>query len=538
MAKKSYVEQDLQLAISDVHNGLSMRKAAKLHGVPTSTIAHRLSGTQNRQTSHQHLQKLSPAQEKSLCSWVVIQDSIGCPPTHAQIKEFAGHIAKQNGYKNHIGTHWMAAFLRRNPDVKNLKGRNLETSRYNGATAESIKHFFTTKIEDPAIKAVKPENRYNMDEIGIVEGLGSNCLVVGSSNKKITIPKNSSSRSWMTILECISATGRPLSPLATFEGKTVQQQRFPVDIDFLDTWYLTASEKGWTNDNFVLVWLKNIFIPQTKPAKEEEKRILIVDGHKCHQTTEFMFECYSNNIHIIFLIPNSSHVLQPLDLAFFGRVKNAYRKELNKLTVIDDSTQFSKALLIECYYKARKASLASKNIIAGWKASGLWPVSMAKPLKNTMKSKLEQLQVTPPEAMATMSEATQSPIQTLESPPHLMPVLKSHSSSIKTSRNFQLSATKTGSPLDKQPMAIAGLDGGNSNFGCENEDLQPRKKRKVSFEPTETAIMCPEITKARREMFKKLDPPGTSARVKNTKFKDMCINWQLNIPEMPDLIFK
>ena len=126
MAKKSYVEQDLQLAISDVHNGLSMRKAAKLHGVPTSTIAHRLSGTQNRQTSHQHLQKLSPAQEKSLCSWVVIQDSIGCPPTHAQIKEFAGHIAKQNGYKNHIGTHWMTTLLLHDLSIKNFRCPSLE----------------------------------------------------------------------------------------------------------------------------------------------------------------------------------------------------------------------------------------------------------------------------------------------------------------------------------------------------------------------------------------------------------------------------
>lgn len=29
---------------------------------------------------------------------------------------------------------------------------------------------------------------------------------------------------------------------------------------------------------------------------------------------------------------------------------------------------------------------------------------------------------------------------------------------------------------------------------------------------------------ARREMFKKLDPPGTFVKIKNTKFEDTCIS--------------
>ena len=98
----------------------------------------------------------------------------------------------------------------------------------------------------------------------------SNSLVVDNSKEKYNI-KNPDSRFWMTILECISANGRLLSPLVTFEGKTVQQQWFPVDIDFLDTWYLTVSEKGWTNDNYVLVWLKNIDSPDKVSEREERE---------------------------------------------------------------------------------------------------------------------------------------------------------------------------------------------------------------------------------------------------------------------------
>lgn len=38
-----------------------------------------------------------------------------------------------------------------------------------------------------------------------------------------------------------------------------------------------------------------IFIPEIKPAKEGEKRIPNVGGHKSHQNTEFLFEWCSKN---------------------------------------------------------------------------------------------------------------------------------------------------------------------------------------------------------------------------------------------------
>jgi hypothetical protein len=36
----------------------------------------------------------------------------------------------------------------------------------------------------PAIQKIKPANRYNIDEAGIMEGIGSNGLLLGSSEKR------------------------------------------------------------------------------------------------------------------------------------------------------------------------------------------------------------------------------------------------------------------------------------------------------------------------------------------------------------------
>ena len=47
-------------------------------------------------------------------------------------------------------------------------------------TTEVIQSRFTC-LQVPEIKKVRPENRYNMDEAGLLEGLGGNRLVLGSA---------------------------------------------------------------------------------------------------------------------------------------------------------------------------------------------------------------------------------------------------------------------------------------------------------------------------------------------------------------------
>ena len=127
-------------------------------------------------------------------------------------------------------------------------------------------------------------------------------------------------------------------------------------------------------------WLEKVFIPQTVPRNPSEPRLLILDGHGSHETTEFLWLCYSNNIHMLFLPPHSSHVLQPLDLAVFSSLKKAYRRHVGLLDGITDATPIGKRNFIKCYYKARIESITAQNIKSRWRASGLQPLNRSKPL--------------------------------------------------------------------------------------------------------------------------------------------------------------
>ncbi|KIN07009.1 hypothetical protein OIDMADRAFT_46918 [Oidiodendron maius Zn] len=144
------------------------------------------------------------------------------------------------------------------------------------------------KLTIPAIKAIKPDNRYNMDEAGIIEGIGDNGLVVGSIHKRFIQKKHPGSKAWTSFIECISAIGRSLDPLVIFKGKSVQQQWFKTTLDEFKGWKFTSTENGWTIDDTALEWLQKVFILQTALHDLSEARLLVLDGHGSHETIEFM----------------------------------------------------------------------------------------------------------------------------------------------------------------------------------------------------------------------------------------------------------
>lgn len=534
--KAKYTEHDVQRAISDIKSGLSLRVAALRHGIPRSTLSHRVNGMSTRQEAHQYRQTLSAAQESCLQDWVIVQQDLGFPPTHAQVREFASRVAVRNGHTGEIGIHWMEAFLRRNPGIKTVRGQKIDTERFNGATTERIKDFFV-HINHPEIKKIKPENRHNMDEFGVMEGLGGNGLFLGSSEKKAVLCKEPGKTPWITILETISATGKALTPLVIFKGKTVQQQWFPESSDFLASWDFTATNKGWTDDETAVKWLEEIFIPQTTPAKAGDKRLLIVDGHGSHTTDNFMFKCYENGIYLLFLPSHSSHVTQPLDVAVYGPLKKVYRREVQKLVNVTDLTPVGKITFLKCYYLARGITITSKNILSGWRATGLWPVNQAKPLLNRMTKQPAKRAITPPREIVNWSQGEAGTLlNTPQSSVGLRDAFSVISSSISYDCAIRLFIAKVGKGLDTQNTIIVGQDRDLSLLKHQIEELRPKKRKKVLYDANTKFAKVPDIWRARGIMYGHLDPPATSELVRKTKFESLCHSWSLTLPNGEEMV--
>lgn len=374
-----YTEDDIRLAIHLVQNGLSIKKAASQNKIPYMTLSNRLKGTETRSQGSRHLQRLSSYQEEQLCNWLLLQDRLCMGLTHRQLRQLVEAILKAQNDLRPLGKNWIASFLRRNPRIKTLRARSLDSRRANGANPFTIQHFFDL-LNQPGIRTIAPCNRWNMDEAGIFQALGINNLILGQANRKSSIKKKPGLSAWCTIIEAISGTGRFLDPLVIFKGKEGQQQWFPEDMNYLTHWNFTTSPNGWTSDAIGLEWLRTIFIPATRPQGGLTKRLLILDGHGSHATPEFMRLCIANRIQLLYLPPHTSHVLQPLDISVFGPLKSAYRATLDLASRGLSTSLTPKETFLECYFLSRKKALTEANILAGWLGSGLWPVNAAKAL--------------------------------------------------------------------------------------------------------------------------------------------------------------
>jgi hypothetical protein len=123
------IEADIFSALKDIKNGISQRKAAARWGIPRSTLQKRLSGSQPRSDAFESLQRLSKEQESHLVGWILVQANLDLPPTHQQVKEIASRIVRAGGDDQPLGKHWMEGFLRRNPEVRTVRGKPIDSCR-------------------------------------------------------------------------------------------------------------------------------------------------------------------------------------------------------------------------------------------------------------------------------------------------------------------------------------------------------------------------------------------------------------------------
>jgi len=65
---KQYTEDNLQLALDAIANGIGKREAERQFGIPKSTLLDRLNGQQSRKEAFSGFQRLSPTQESLLTS--------------------------------------------------------------------------------------------------------------------------------------------------------------------------------------------------------------------------------------------------------------------------------------------------------------------------------------------------------------------------------------------------------------------------------------------------------------------------------------
>ncbi|PMD46398.1 DDE-domain-containing protein [Hyaloscypha variabilis F] len=226
---------------------------------------------------------------------------------------------------------------------------------------------------------ITAENIYNFDEKGFLIGFGRSLKRIitreALQSGRITKSKQDGSREFISCLACISAIGQWIPLLLVYKGESK---------DLLDTWvdgvetnsmaHFTTSHNGWSNNAIGLVWLQKVFERYTKPPRETQKRLLIVDGHSSHVNMAFVDWADRHGIILLILPPHTTQRLQPLDVGLFQPLSTYYLVSINHLM---DSTLskvgMTKGLFWEHFKPAFDQAFSEANIQSAFRKSGIWP---------------------------------------------------------------------------------------------------------------------------------------------------------------------
>ena len=119
----------------------------------------------------------------------------------------------------------------------------------------------------------------------------------------------------------------------------------------------------------------------SKLRRQEGKKVLIGDNLSPHLSEAVIKACFKHNIAFVCLYPNATHLLQPLDVAWFATLKNVWRKTLEDWKKSPQGLKHEVALPKENFNKLLKTIVSkleengasSENLVSGFRKCGLYP---------------------------------------------------------------------------------------------------------------------------------------------------------------------
>jgi hypothetical protein len=119
-----------------------------------------------------------------------------------------------------------------------------------------------------------------------------------------------------------------------------------------------------------------------KARRRRDYRLLIVDGHGSHLTSDFID--YYNNHHILLAVfpPHATHTLQPLNVVMFKPLSTAYTTNLT--TYLHQSqglVPIKKGDFFPLFWESWITSFKKDLVLKAFNATGIWPMELEVILK-------------------------------------------------------------------------------------------------------------------------------------------------------------
>ena len=136
---------------------------------------------------------------------------------------------------------------------------------------------------------------------------------------------------------------------------------------------LNQTDSGWMKADSFFHYVTQHLNPRWIEMKVERPIVLTVDCYSGHHSFKLFQWCQENEIILIILYPNSTHILQVCDVAMFGPMKQKYTELHQEWKIENPEKIFDQIEFVKVLKKVNDQTIKKDSIINGWRATGLQP---------------------------------------------------------------------------------------------------------------------------------------------------------------------
>lgn len=321
---------------------------------------------------------LTDVEEQALRTLILVAAKHRLPVHPIDVKETVRSM--KNLPADWSGSSWYRNFAKRNPDVTSKKTVKLiSDARTSEQTLVATRAFIKARRELFDRMSFSPEHIINADETLLTINnkiLGSERLCPGNNfgAKGSKLPAVGSAIKFVTaaggtvltvyILKC-TPTGKVSYKLQEPEkSRSATRGHGKVMYCF--------NESGRMNGTLwkqVIVALCDT-LEQLSPGVTQ---LLMCDNVSCHHNLDALMYGQSHNLEFLFLPPNSTHFLQPLDDLPFANFKKKVKKLVRDSQMCFATQKDTKNTILEIVHVAFAQTFTTKVVSDAWRRTGMYP---------------------------------------------------------------------------------------------------------------------------------------------------------------------
>ncbi|XP_003738250.1 tigger transposable element-derived protein 6-like [Galendromus occidentalis] len=312
-----------KVSVLDFLKSNTIDSAVKEFGIGKSTIFKikkdecnlRLESLENKNANRKR-KRTSPMEEVSeaLFMWFVEMRAKGAPISGVILKEKAEEIATELGHYSFSATNgWVHRFKKRH-NIRYFKVNGERAAADHESANEWMDHVYPAIIEGYA-----PDQIYNADESGLFfKATPSGTLAVSGSDP--TGGKSKKDRLTVLFVSNCDGTDKMIFVIGKFKNPRCFS-RGPAPIPYY------SSTNAW-----MTIWIWSDILRKWDRELGSRKILLFADNATCHKLEASVT---LKNIRLIFMPPNTTSLIQPMDQGIIRATKAHYRSQVMRLFLRD-----------------------------------------------------------------------------------------------------------------------------------------------------------------------------------------------------------